>query len=98
MAGASSGQVSLAGEHSRDPGTGRNHEGEGVVGSSWVELTQESKLEEGWLIAGMIFGMAYYFEELREEQCQIMLENGGPHDEYLAHLLALVEVRAAWGF
>lgn len=43
----------------------------------WVELTGESKLEEGWMIAGMIFGMTYYFEGLREEQCQIMLENGG---------------------
>lgn len=50
----------------------------GGVGSSWVELARDSKLKKEWLLAGMTPGMAFHFEELFEEQRQIMLEGGVP--------------------
>lgn len=49
------------GEPSRNLGTGRSHEGD--VGSFWVELVRESKLEKGWLMVGMAPVMVWYFGE-----------------------------------
>lgn len=89
------GQVGVVVEPIRDPETGRNHEGS--VGSSRVELVRGSKLDKGWLIAGMTSGMASNFVELFELQRLIMLEGGSPLYEQLALPLVSVEIRAAWG-